>query len=69
MTWADPEISKRGRGGEEGGGALCWPQWLLDEENFSKKVKITFETISFWQNTSISIFTFSPFLYTMKAGQ
>ena len=62
----DFEKGKRGRGGR---GALCWPQWLLDEENFSKKVKITFETISFWQNTSISIFKFSPFLYTMKAGQ
>ena len=29
---------------------------------WSKKVKITLETISFWQNISISIFKFSPFL-------
>ena len=36
---------------------------------WSKKAKITFETISFWQNISISIFKFSPYLYTMKACQ
>ena len=36
---------------------------------WSKKAKITLETISFWQNISISIFKFSPFLYTMKACQ
>ena len=35
----------------------------------SKKVKITLESISFWQNISIGIFKFSPFLYTMKACQ
>ena len=35
----------------------------------SKKAKTTSGTISFWQNISISIFKFSPFLYTMKACQ
>ena len=34
-----------------------------------KKVKIALETVSFWQNISISIFKFSPFLYIMKACQ
>ena len=36
---------------------------------WSKKAKITLETISFSQNISFSIFKFSPFLYTMKAFQ
>ena len=36
---------------------------------WSKKAKITLETISFWQNISISIFKFSSFLYTMKTGR
>ena len=36
---------------------------------WSKKAKITLETISFWQNISISIFKFSSFLYTMKNGR
>ena len=56
-TGARPEILKRG-------GALCWPPWLAGE-----KTKITLETISFWQNIYISILSFSPFLYTMKARQ
>ena len=30
---------------------------------WSKKAKITLETISFWQNISISFFQFSPFRY------
>ena len=54
-------------------GALCQPPWLTNEENFSSrwsiKAKVTLETISFWQNISISIFKFSPFLYTTKACQ
>ena len=29
---------------------------------WSKKTKITLETIRFWQNISIIIFKFSPFL-------
>ena len=36
---------------------------------WSEKAKITLETISFWRNISISIFKFSPFLYTVKAWQ
>ena len=31
---------------------------------WSKKAKITLETLSFWQNISISVFKFSPSLYT-----
>ena len=42
------------------GGALCRPPWL--GFRWSKKAEITLETISFWQNISISIFKFSPFL-------
>ena len=35
----------------------------------SKRAKITSETINFGQNISISIFKFSPSLYTMKSCQ
>ena len=59
---ADPEILKRG-------GALCRPTKNILGFRWSKKAKITLETIDFWQNISISIFKFSPFLYTMKACQ
>ena len=56
---ADPEILKRRRSS------------LAVEEKFRfqwfKKAKITLETISFWQNISISIFKFCQFLYTVKA--
>ena len=34
-----------------------------------KKAKITLETIRFWQNISISIFKYSPFLHKIKACQ
>ena len=34
---------------------------------WSKKAKMKLETVSFWRKISISIFKFSPFLYTMKA--
>ena len=46
--------------------------WLTNEIlgfRRSKRAKITLETIKCWQNISISIFKFSPFLYTMKACQ
>ena len=36
---------------------------------WSKKAKITLETISFGKNISIRIFKFSPFLYAMKSCQ
>ena len=36
---------------------------------WSKRAKITLETISFCQNISISIFKFSPFFYTVKVCQ
>ena len=65
-TGADPEILKRG-------GALCRPPWLDNEENFRFQMvwkgKKALETISFWQNTSFSIFRFSPYLYLMKPGR
>ena len=55
--------------GGGGGGccAVCRPPWSADKENFrfhfkwSKRTKITLETISFWQNISISIFKFFHF--------
>ena len=66
--------SLRCRGGSRyfwKGGALYRPPWLAEEENLGfrwfKKARIKLETISFWQNISISIFKFSPFLCTMKA--
>ena len=46
--------------------ATDWLTKKILSFRWSKKAKITFETISFWQNISISIFKFSPFLYTMK---
>ena len=56
-----------------GGGTLCdhhgWPTKKTLGLRWSKKAKTTLETISFWQNISIGIFKFSPFLYTMKAWQ
>ena len=57
---ADPEILKRG--------ALYvghgWPLKKILGFRWSKKIEITLETISFWQNISISIFRFSQFLST-----
>ena len=55
----DSEVLKRG--------ALCWPSKKFLGFRWFKKAKITLETISFWQNISISIFKFSLFLCTMKA--
>ena len=46
-----------------------WPPKKILGFRWSKKAKITLETISFWQNISISILKFCPFLYTMKACQ
>ena len=46
-----------------------WPEKKILGFRWSKKAKIMLETISFWQNISLSIFKFSPFLYTMKACQ
>ena len=43
-----------------------WPKKMV---RWSKKAKITLETIGFWQNISLSIFKFSPFIYTVKACQ
>ena len=46
-----------------------WPTKKILALRWFKKAKLTLETISFWQNISISIFKFSPFLHTMKACQ
>ena len=55
------------------GGALHWPPYLPTMKilgfKWSKKAKITLETIGFWQNIFINILKFSPFLHTMKACQ
>ena len=51
----DPEILKRG-------GDFLNFRW-------SKKAKIALGTIRYWQNISIIILKFSPFLYTVKACQ
>ena len=39
-----------------------WPAKKTLGFRWSKKAEITLETTSFWQNISISIFKFSPFL-------
>ena len=39
-----------------------WPAKKILGFRWSKKAEVTLETISFWQNISISIFKFSPFL-------
>ena len=46
-----------------------WPTKKTLGFRWSKKAKIMVETISFWQNISISIFNFFSFLYAMKACQ
>ena len=59
---ADPKILKKGR--------VCHHDWTTQKIlgfRWFKKTKITLETVSFWRNTSLSIFRFSPFLYLMKA--
>ena len=58
------------RGGSrdfEKGGALYvghhgWPTKKILGFRWSKKAEVTLETISFWQNISISNFKFSSFL-------
>ena len=58
----------------------CFSQWDTKQTRkltryfvlgfrWSKRAKITLETISFWQNISISIFKLSPFFYTVKVCQ
>ena len=46
-----------------------WPTKKTLGFTCSKKAKITLESIRFLQNTFISIFRFSTFLYTMKVCQ
>ena len=51
--------------GGEGALYVGYPDWLAKEIlgfRWSKKVEVTLETISFWQNISVSIFKFAPFL-------
>ena len=62
----DPEILKRW---VLYVGHYAWSTKKILGFRWSKKAKITLETISFWWNTSIGIFKFSPFLYTMEACQ
>ena len=70
ITETDAEIFRKEGEGE--GGALCRPPWLAGKKMLSfrcfKKAEITLETISFWQNVSISIFKFSPSL-SIKSNQ
>ena len=60
ISEADPEILKR-----KGGfyvGHHVWPTKKILDFRWSKKAEITLETVSFWQNISVCIFKFSPFL-------
>ena len=43
-----------------------WPTKKILGFRWSKKAKITLENVTSWRNTSIIIFKFFPFLYTMK---
>ena len=45
-----------------------WPAKKFLGFRWSKKAEVTLETLSFWQNISISIFKFSPFL-SIKSDQ
>ena len=58
---ADPEILKKGALYVDHHG---WPAKKILDFRWSKKAEVTLETISFWQNISISVFKFSPFLST-----
>ena len=51
------------KGGEGGGRSVSATMVAMGKKKikWSKKAEITLETISFWQNISISIFKFSPF--------
>ena len=59
LAETNPEILKRR-------GAVCRPPWLAGKKilgfRWFKWAEITLEAISVWQNISISIFNFSPFL-------
>ena len=55
----------RARGGRRGTLYVGQHGWLAKKNlvlKWFKKAEITLETISVWQNISISIFKFSPFL-------
>ena len=56
---ADPEILERGA---QYVGHHGWPAKKILVFRWPKKAEITLENISFWQNISISIFKFCPFL-------
>ena len=65
------DFERRKGGGGGGVGALYvghhgWPTKKTLGFRWFKKVKITLETIVFWQNIYNSIFKFSLFLYAMK---
>ena len=56
-------IQRFWKGGEELClGHHCWPAKKVLNFRWSKKAKITLETISFWKNIYISIFKFFPLL-------
>ena len=55
-------IQRFWKGGAHYVGHHGWPAKKILGFRWPKKAEITLETISFWQNISISIFKFSPFL-------
>ena len=59
------DIEKRGHGDRQG--HHSWSTKKILGFRWSKKDKITLETISFWRITSISIFKLCPFLHIIKA--
>ena len=73
---ADPEILVRSVLSSRGTlyvGHHYWKKKKILGLRWSKNIKITLETISFWQNISFSIFNFSIFIYNerfpMKSDQ
>ena len=66
MCTVQGRIQRFGKGAALYIGHHGWPTKKILAFRWSKKTKITLETISFGENISISIFKFSPFLY-MKA--
>ena len=57
------DFEKEGRGWALYAGQHGWPAKIVLDFRWSKKVEMTFETISSWQNISISIFKLYPFLW------
>ena len=71
-NYSQGRIQRFSKGGGRGAHYVSHHGWWTKKIlgfRWSKKAKITLENKSFWRNISISIFKFSPFLFTMKTCQ